>query len=116
MAHAFGRLPELEGGARALDAMRKHPDLIRGAAAADSILMRELAGWCAKGGAEGLMCAAGPDGLGLALKVEDGNTRAVAAALAEAVRRLGFPLIDALATTPVSNSRGELVGEVRAAG
>jgi L-asparaginase II len=116
MAHAFGRLRELGGGTRALETMRKHPDLIRGPAAADSILMRELAGWSAKGGAEGLMCAAGPDGLGLALKVEDGNTRAVAAALAETVRRLGFPLIDALATTPVANSRGELVGEVRAAG
>ena len=116
MAHAFGRLPGLEGGARALDAMRQHPDLIRGPAAADSILMRELSGWTAKGGAEGLMCAAGPEGIGLALKVEDGNTRAVAAELAEAVRRLGFPLVDALATTPVANSRGELVGEVRAAG
>ncbi len=116
MAHAFARLPALEGGRRTLVAMRSHPDLIRGPAAADSILMRELRGWCAKGGAEGLMCAAGPDGLGLALKVEDGNTRAVAAALAEAVRRLGFPAVDALTLTPVTNSRGEVVGEVRAAG
>ena len=33
--------------------MRAHPDLIRGPEAADSILMRELAGWAAKGGAEG---------------------------------------------------------------
>ena len=115
MAHAFARLPELDGGARALGAMRIHTDLIRGPAAADSILMRQLPDWSAKGGAEGLMCAAGPDGVGLALKVEDGNTRAVAAALAEAVRRLGFPLVDTLATTPVTNSRGEQVGEVRAA-
>jgi len=114
MAHAFARLPELDGGARALAAMRSHPDLIRGPAAADSILMRELPDWGAKGGAEGLMCAAGPDGLGLAIKIEDGNTRAVAAALAETVRRLGFPLVDVLATTPVTNSRGERVGEVRA--
>ncbi len=116
MAHAFARLPTLEGGRRTFVAMRNHPDLIRGPAAADSILMRELPGWCAKGGAEGLMCAAGPDGVGMALKVEDGNTRAVAAALAEAVRRLGFPVVDALAVTPVTNSRGEVVGEVRAAG
>jgi L-asparaginase II len=116
MAHAFGRLPELAGGARALGAMRAHPDLIRGPAAADSILMRELPGWAAKGGAEGLMCASGPEGLGLALKVEDGNTRAVAAALAEVLRRLGFPAPDRLATTRVSNSRGETVGEIRLAG
>src|SRR4029077_16906919 len=116
MAHAFARLPGLDGGARALGAKRNHPNLIRRPAAADSILMRELAGWSAKGGAEGLMCAAGPDGVGLALKVEDGNTRAVAAALVEALRRLGFPLVDALARTPVANSRGEPVGEVRTAG
>src|SRR5262249_25695841 len=53
MAHAFARLPELEGGARTTAAMRSHPDLIRGPLAADSILMRELPGWSAKGGAEG---------------------------------------------------------------
>jgi L-asparaginase II len=112
MANAFARLPVLPGGAQALAAMRSHPDLIRGPTAADSILMRELPGWAAKGGAEGLMCATGPDGLGLALKVEDGNTRAVAAALAETVRRLGFPVVDALATTPVTNSCGESVGAI----
>ena len=88
---------------------------MRGPAAADSILMRDVPGWAAKGGAEGLMCAAGPEGLGLALKVADGETRAVAAALAEALRRLGFPLAERLATTPVTNSRSEVVGEVRLA-
>jgi L-asparaginase II len=115
MAHAFSRLSELPGGARALAAMRAHPDLIRGPLAADSILMRELPGWTAKGGAEGLMCACGPDGLGLALKVEDGSTRAVAAALAEAIRRLGFELVPPLAVTAVPNSRDERVGEIRLA-
>ena len=113
MAHAFARLPSLAGGARTLAAMRAHPDLIRGPKAADSMLMRELPGWAAKGGAEGLMCATGPDGIGLALKVEDGDTRAVAAALAETVRRLGFPVVEALATTPVTNSRGDPVGDIR---
>jgi len=115
MALAFARLPELDGGERTLRAMRVHPDLIRGPRAADSILMRELPGWAAKGGAEGLMCATGPDGLGVALKVEDGNTRAVAAALAEVARRLGFPEVEDLARTPVATSRGETVGEIRLA-
>ena len=105
MAHAFSRLPELEGGARVVTAMRAHPDLIRGPQAADSILMRESPGWTAKGGAEGLMCASGPGGLGLALKVDDGNTRAVAAALAELVRRLGFEPPADLISTAVTNSR-----------
>jgi L-asparaginase II len=113
MAHAFARFPELDGGERASAAMRAHPDLIRGPLGADSILMRELPGWTAKGGAEGLICASGPDGLGLALKVEDGSTRAVAAALGEAVRRAGFDLVPSLAVTPVTNSRGERVGEIR---
>ena len=115
MAYSFSRLPGIDGGERVLGAMRSHPDLVRGPAAADSILMRELPAWAAKGGAEGLMCASGPDGLGLALKVADGETRAVAAALAETLRRLGFPLVERLATTPVTNSRSEVVGEVRLA-
>ena len=53
------------------------PELIRGPQALDTDLMRALPGWIAKGGAEGLLCAAGPDGLGLALKVEDGASRAL---------------------------------------
>jgi L-asparaginase II len=113
MANAFSRLPELDGGERTLEAMRAYPDLIRGPQAADSILMRELPAWAAKGGAEGLMCATGPDGVGVALKVEDGNTRAVAAALGELLRRIGHPEVDSLARTPVATSRGDVVGEIR---
>jgi len=112
MARVFARLPEREGARRTLAAMRAHPDLIRGPLDADSILMRELPGWTAKGGAEGLICASGPDGIGLALKVADGNTRAVAPALGEVVRRLGFPEVERLTSTPVATSRGEVVGEI----
>ena len=61
--------------------MRAHPDLIRGPRAADTRLMKTLPGWIAKGGAEGLLCASG-DGIGVALKVEDGNGRAVGPAAA----------------------------------
>jgi L-asparaginase len=92
-------------------AMRTHPDLIRGPTAADTLLMRELDGWAAKGGAEGLLCAAGPGGLGIALKVEDGASRAVRPAAAELLRRLGFETGE-LGVVPLENSRGELVGEV----
>jgi L-asparaginase II len=73
--------------------------------------MRRLPGWVAKGGAEGLMCAAGPDGTGVALKVADGSSRAVGPALAAFMTRLGHPL-DALAESPLSNSLGERVGEL----
>ena len=111
MALMFARLEELDGGARVAAAMRAHPDLIRGPVAADSLLMRELEGWTAKGGAEGLFCAAGPGGLGIALKVEDGSMRAMRPAVAELLRRLGLETGD-LGVQPVENSRGELVGEV----
>jgi L-asparaginase II len=114
MAHAFSRLAGLDGGARVISAMQAYPDLIRGPLGADSVLMRTVPGWVAKGGAEGLLCAAGPDGLGVALKVEDGATRAVRTALAAFLATLG---IDApgLGDVPVRNSRGEVVGELRAA-
>lgn len=113
MAHMFARLPALEHGARVAAAVRAHPDLIRGPGDADTELMRTHEGWAAKGGAEGLLCASGPDGIGLALKVEDGGHRAVGPALAAFADRLGFPLPQ-LAVAPVENSRGERVGEVEA--
>ena len=110
MAFAFSRLEGLEGGDRVARAMREHPDLIRGPSAADTVLMRALPGWIAKGGAEGLLCAASPDGLGVALKVEDGATRAVRSASAAFLARLGID--DLEASVPLTNSRGEAVGEI----
>jgi L-asparaginase II len=90
--------------------MRAHPDLIRGPAATDTRLMKALPGWVAKGGAEGLLCAAG-DGVGIALKAEDGNGRALGPAAAEFARRLDLDLSD-LAVVSLENSRGEKVGEI----
>jgi L-asparaginase II len=111
MALMFSRLEQVEGGARVAAAMRAHPDLIRGPMAADSLLMRELEGWTAKGGAEGLLCACGPGGIGIALKVEDGNMRAVRPALAEVLGRLGYETGE-LGIEPLVNSLGDVVGEV----
>ena len=113
MAHAFSRLESLDGGSRAADAMRAYPDLIRGPGAADTELMRLGVGWVAKGGAEGLLCAVSADGLGVALKVEDGSTRAVRGALGAFLARLGHQAGD-LGMVVVENSRGEVVGELRA--
>ena len=111
MALMFSRLEQLDGGATVAAAMRAHPDLIRGPIAADSMLMRELEGWTAKGGAEGLICATGPDGLGIALKVEDGSMRAIRPALAVFLRRLGLETGE-LGLVPLVNSRQEVVGEL----
>jgi L-asparaginase len=108
MAFTFSRLAQLEGGERIVAAMSAHPELIgydRGAT--DTDLMRLRPGWVAKGGAEGLICAATPDGAGIALKVEDGNMRALRPALA-AFLGLG----DDFGSVPVQNSRGEPVGEI----
>jgi L-asparaginase II len=111
MALMFSRLEQIEGGAQVAAAMRAHPDLIRGPMAADSLLMRELEGWTAKGGAEGLLCACGPGGVGVALKVEDGSMRAIRPALAELLGRLGHETGE-LGIEPVVNSLGDVVGEV----
>jgi L-asparaginase II len=111
MAHAFSRLESLPGGARVAAAMRARPDLVGAPDGADYLLMRGASGWLAKGGAEGLICAAGPDGIGVALKTEDGAGRAHAPALAAFLGRLGVDLVD-LATRPVLNTRGDCVGEI----
>src|SRR4030095_724908 len=89
MAHSFSRLESLDGGLRAADAMRARPELVRGDGAADTELMRLGGGWVAKGGAEGLFCAA-RDGLGIALKVEDGAQRPIGPALATFLAELGL--------------------------
>jgi L-asparaginase II len=75
--------------------------------------MRQLPGWTAKGGAEGLLCACAPDDVGIALKVEDGAFRALGPALGELLRRLGHDPGE-LAVATVENSRGEPVGTLRA--
>jgi L-asparaginase II len=111
-AHAFGRLRSLEGGDRVVGAMRSHPDLLRGPVALDVQLVRTLDGWVAKGGAEGLLCAASPDGLALCLKVEDGSFRALAPVAAHVLGRLGVE-VDGLGGLEVTNSHGEQVGELR---
>lgn len=112
-AAAFGRLPTLDAGPRVVAAMRRHPDLLRGPVGADARTIRALDGWAAKGGAEGLFCACSADGLGVALKVEDGAFRAIVPALGEVLRRLGVDGT-ALGPSPVLSSRGDVVGEMRA--
>jgi L-asparaginase II len=94
--------------ARVRAAMRAHPELV-GAShdALDTDLMRLDGGWIAKGGAEGLFCAASEDGLGIALKSEDGASRPLGPALAEVLGLAEFREL------PLHNSLGELVGSIR---
>jgi L-asparaginase II len=111
-ARAFARLPHLDGGQRVVSAIRAQPELLRGPVAADGMFVREVDGWVAKGGAEGLFCAGSTDGLGVALKVEDGAFRAIRPALAHFLERLGVATA-ALGSVKLENSRGETVGELR---
>ncbi len=95
---------------RIRDAMRARPELVGGSSGAvDTDLMRLRDGWIAKGGAEGLFCAAHADGHGIALKAEDGGYRAIAPALAHV---LG---IEELRAVPITNSRDETVGVIELA-
>jgi L-asparaginase II len=110
-ALAFSRFEQLDGGARIAAAMRARPELVGGNGGTDTELMRTLPGWIAKGGAEGLMCAASADGLGIALKARDGNSRALRPALAQLGAALGLDL-SRFAEQTVQNSHGERVGTV----
>jgi L-asparaginase II len=111
-AHAFAQIPVLDGGPRVVAAMRDHPEMLRGPVASDVMFMRELDGWVAKGGAEGLFCACSGDGFGVALKVEDGAFRAIRPALAAFFDWLGIDT-GTLGIVTVENSRGEAVGAIR---
>jgi L-asparaginase II len=90
-AHAYARLESLDGGDRVAAAMRAHPVLVGGEGATDTHLMQAHPGTVAKGGADGLYCAGGR-GTGLALKVADGNSRALRPALASLAAGLGVRL------------------------
>ena len=111
MALAYARLEQLPHARAITDAMRAHPELVGGPDGVDFELMRTARGWFAKGGAEGLLCASNGT-TGLALKVEDGDPRALGPALAAFLAPLGVTLSH-LEVHPVQNSRGEVVGELR---
>jgi len=110
IAVAFARLAacELAGAERVVATMRARPDLVGGPGAADTALMRAIPGAIAKRGAEGLLCVGLANGTGIAVKVEDGANRA---ALPAAAAFLG---VEELREAPLRNSRGDLVGAVRA--
>jgi L-asparaginase II len=128
MATAYARLAA--GAARGDDmprqivhAMTSRPFLVGGTDRFDTVLMEETGGRVlAKVGAEGVHTVAALDqGLGIAVKVEDGSQRAQFPAVLRALQLVGAlpdPLPARLADfvrRPVRNTRGELVGDVRPA-
>jgi L-asparaginase II len=74
----------------------------------------------AKTGAEGVFCAVLPEkGLGIALKCDDGGTRASEAMIAGLLARLmgsddpAYAALDALANKTLRNWNGTEVGQIR---
>ena len=112
VAFLFSQLKARDGGRVVANAMSSHPRLVGGMGQPDSNLMEALPGWVAKGGAEGLFCAAGPDGIGVALKCQDGAYRPLRPAIAAFWARLGETLPAEFARVSIRNSRGEEVGEL----
>ncbi|TPE52629.1 asparaginase [Amaricoccus solimangrovi] len=114
-------LGEARGAAaeRLVAAMIAHPLLVAGEGRACSELMAAAGGSVAvKTGAEGVFVAIWPEkGLGLALKIEDGTTRASECAVAALLTRLGAvkagdPRVLRRMTPPIANRRGMVVGEI----
>jgi L-asparaginase II len=123
VARAFSRIATGGGSATAAgaahqvaEAMRSYPELVGGEDRPVTTLMRRIPGLIAKDGAEGGFAAALPDGGAIAVKIDDGGSRAAACAVAWALHHLGVDagLLTELATEPVLGG-GEPVGVVRPA-
>jgi L-asparaginase II len=115
------RLPGLAPAAgRTTAAMLAEPYLVGGRHRVDTDVMRVTGDVVAKSGAEGLGCAALlVPGLGVAVKVEDGGSRAVAPALVAVLQQLGVlpadasPALASYASPPVMGG-GKPVGQMEA--
>ena len=126
MASAYARLGSAaergeEIPARIVSALGSNPFLMGGTERFDSVVIEETNGRViTKVGAEGVHSAVILDsGIGIALKVEDGNPRAQHPAMIRLLQDLDAlprPLPSRLADflqKPVKNSRGEIVGETK---
>ena len=107
---------------RLVQAMIAHPELVASEGRACTEMMRAARGRAAlKTGAEAVFVAILPErGLGVALKVADGATRASEAAIAALMVHLGIldekePVVQKYLTGPLRNWRGLATGELRRA-
>ncbi len=129
MATAYARyaslkLPPAESAAaeRLMDAMAQFPKLVAGTGSFNSVFLgaagRDIV---AKGGAEGLYCLGHRRlGHGLAIKIRDGNSRALPPIVMRALEELGWltdkqrELLHAFERTELRNTQGKVIGEIRA--
>jgi L-asparaginase II len=128
MARSYARLAAAatrgdEVPQRIVHAMTSRPFLVGGTERFDSIVMEATEGRVlCKVGAEGVHTVAlVEEGIGFAIKVEDGNQRAQHPAVLRLLQHLGAlpatlpPPLAELLVRPVRNTRGETVGEIRPA-
>ena len=128
LARAFARLTlsaeDSEYGdapRRIFDAMAAHPELVSGERRSDVALMQTGKGdWATKVGAEGVQgIAVRSRGIGIAIKVADGNARALYPVTVAVLQQLG--LVDNPAATPLGvyfepqqrNLRGIVTGKIQ---
>ena len=104
------------------NAMAQHPDLVAGEGRACTRLMRAMNGKVAiKTGAEGYFIAILPEQrMGVALKIDDGATRASECAIAQILVKIGaldpyHPEALAFTNGPILNRRNIETGHLRAA-
>lgn len=110
-----------DAAGRVLDAMAAHPYMVAGRGRYDTDLMRLAGGRVvAKTGAEGLLCLALRErGWGVAIKVEDGSSRALPAIVAALLAQLGaldegtLVRFTELHSPLIRNDLGAVVGERR---
>ncbi|MCL4707689.1 asparaginase [bacterium] len=126
MAHMYAGLvaaPD-EISQRIFMTFMKNPDMIAGEGRFDTILMRATRGKVlAKTGAEGIECLAinAPQPLGIAIKIADGNSRALAAIVVALLEKLQVLTDDELNRLShfrqevLQNHRGHVCGMIEAA-
>ncbi|ASM74024.1 MULTISPECIES: asparaginase [Roseobacteraceae] len=121
MSH-FAAAPTGSAEERLRSAMMLHPDLVAGEGRACTNLMRAMGGKVAiKTGAEAFFIAIIPElKMGVALKIDDGGTRAAECAIAAILVKLGVLEPDHPETlkylnAPIRNRRDLVTGAVRAA-
>ncbi|GLY71526.1 asparaginase [Amycolatopsis taiwanensis] len=117
LATAFGTIRKAKTTAtqRVSTAVSEHPEWVASTTHPNTRLLRALPGSIGKGGAEGVLALAVPDGPAIAIKIADGSHRPNPVLAVALLRTLGITNaeLDELAQVPVLG-HGKPVGVVRA--
>ncbi|ASK62332.1 L-asparaginase [Virgibacillus phasianinus] len=104
------------------DSMMAHPEMVAGTNRFDTDLMKAFDGKIvAKAGAEGVQCIGLVEsGIGIAIKVEDGNGRATSAAAMKVLKEMNvgdeqeYEILQSYAEPIIKNMAGNVVGKITA--